>query len=313
MTSAAAVNAVPRTPALERLARCLERTGSYRILRRLEPRVVARLPEIPGTRLALYLDVETTGLDHAVDEVIELAVVPLRYTASGDVAAVGAPVTQFRQPSRPIPPQVTALTGIDDDLVAGHAIDDGVLAPMLAQHPLVIAHNAGFDRGFVEALIPAFVDCPWACSMREVPWREEGAAALALSVLAADAGFYYDAHRAADDCLAGIELLRRPLPRSGRVAFAEMLRSARRDTYDVMAIDTPYEARSILKARGYRWSPAGDGRPKCWFRIVDAEGLQPERAWLREVVYQEGVEVPAARVTAWTRYSRRAALAPRRC
>lgn len=298
--------AVPRTPALERLARCLERTGAYRILRRLEPRVSVHFPDVPGTRLALYIDVETTGLDPGVDEIIELAVVPLRYTMAGDIAVVGEPVSQLRQPSRPIPPAVAALTGIDDDAVAGCSIDEGRLAPLMAQRPLVIAHNAGFDRPFVEALLPAFADIPWACSMCEVPWREEGASALKLSILAAEAGFFYDAHRAADDCLAAIELLRRPLPRSGRTAFAELLRSARRDTYRVMSVGAPYEARAILKMRGYRWSEGGNGHPKCWSRIVDVDVLQPERAWLREAVYRANVEIPAAKGTAWTRYSARA-------
>lgn len=169
MTPPASDRAVPRTPDLEPLARRLERTGAYRVLRRLEPRIDDPFPEIPDTKLALYLDVETTGLDPTIDEIIELAVVPLRYADSGDIATVGRPISQFRQPSRPISSKITALTGIDDDRVAGHSIDEALLSPLLALRPLTIAHNAAFDRVFVEKLLPAFANLPWACSMGEVP------------------------------------------------------------------------------------------------------------------------------------------------
>lgn len=128
---------------------------------------------------------------------------------------------------------------------------------------------------------------------------------MKLPILAADAGFFYDAHRASDDCLAAIELLRRPLRRSGRLAFAELLRAARRDTFRVMAVGAPYEARALLKGRDYRWSAGGPGQPKCWYRLVDPDDLEAERAWLREAIYWADAEVPAVRLTAWTRYSTR--------
>lgn len=297
---------MPRTPGLERLARCLERTGAYRVLRRIEPQVVPSLPMAPGLRHALFLDVETTGLDRLVDEIIEVAVVPVSYAPDGEIVAVASPVSRLREPGRPIPPEVAALTGIDQAMVAGHSIAEDEFAPLLATRPLVVAHNAEFDRGFIEALIPAFASLPWACSLREVPWREEGATAMKLPVLLADAGYFHDAHRAADDVLALVELMRRPLPRSGRIAFAELLRSARRDSYRVMALDAPFETRHVLKGRGYRWSDGADGRPRCWSRVVDGDELQAERAWLQGAVYRREVEVPADRLTAWTRYSSRA-------
>ncbi|WP_018113012.1 exonuclease domain-containing protein [Caulobacter sp. UNC279MFTsu5.1] len=59
-------------------------------------------------------DVETTGLDWRQDEIIELAMVPFRYGVDGRIYEVGKAFHGFRQPTRPIPPEITALTGIDD-------------------------------------------------------------------------------------------------------------------------------------------------------------------------------------------------------
>src|SRR3546814_4593532 len=62
---------------LEALAAQLNASGNYRVLRRLLPRTVVTAADGTPTRTGLFIDVETTGLDHQKDEVIELAMVPL--------------------------------------------------------------------------------------------------------------------------------------------------------------------------------------------------------------------------------------------
>ena len=74
-------------------------------------------------RLGLFVDVETTGLDPEKEEVIELAMLPFRYSLGGSVIDVLDPLDRLRQPSTPIPPAVTALTGITDEMVADQKID----------------------------------------------------------------------------------------------------------------------------------------------------------------------------------------------
>ena len=187
---------------LEALVTKLEAAGAYRVLRKLSPRLAVTPAPSVKTRQGLFVDTETTGLDAARDEIIELAMVPFIYGLDGEVYSVGEPFQQLRQPSKPIPPEVTAITGIDDTMVAGKAIDPDKVRRFAAPASLVIAHNAAFDRRFLERFCEAFNTMPWACSMSEIDWAAEGYEGTKLAYLAGGAGFFYDRHRAIHDCLA---------------------------------------------------------------------------------------------------------------
>jgi DNA polymerase III subunit epsilon len=133
---------------LERMAALLQSSGRYRILRRLEPRSAYHSPD--GTRMhrAIFLDIETTGLDPACDEIIEMALVPFDFSSDGRIFSVHESFSRFRDPGRPIPSAVAAVTGITDDMVAGKSIDPAEIEAFLGHAVVVIAHNAGFDRRF---------------------------------------------------------------------------------------------------------------------------------------------------------------------
>src|SRR3546814_4221806 len=62
-------------PTMEALAAQLEASGDYRVLRRLPVPAGGFVP-MPHMKRAVFLDVETTGLDPNVDDIIELAMVP---------------------------------------------------------------------------------------------------------------------------------------------------------------------------------------------------------------------------------------------
>lgn len=109
------------------------------------------------TRRALFIDVETTGLDPSIDELIELAMVSFTYAPDGRIYEIGEPLRQLRQPSNPISPEITAITGITNEMVAGQWLDPEAVARFADGAAPIVAHNAGFDRKFVEELIPAFV------------------------------------------------------------------------------------------------------------------------------------------------------------
>lgn len=281
----------------------LEAEGEFKVLRRLRP--AASVPEAPeGTRRAILLDVETTGLDPERDEIIELAMVPFFYTHAGEIVGLGTAFDGLRQPGLPIPPEVTRLTGIDNDMVAGRSLDPAEVGTF-AGSSLIVAHNAAFDRRFVERFCPALVDNPWACSLKEVRWSAEGFESAKLAYLAMSSGFYYDKHRAVHDCYAAIELLARPLPVTGGLALSALLASARSKTLRCWAENAPYEAKDDLKKRGYRWSDGQDGEPRGWWIDVSEANIASERAFLVQHVYMREITLPIAVITAFNRHSSR--------
>jgi len=290
---------------LEDMAQTLSASGVYRVLRKLAPR--ARVEVEPGTptRTGLFVDVETTGLDAETDDIIEIAIVPFTYALDGRIIDVGEPFQSFRDPGRPIPPEVMALTGITDAMVADQTIDMAKLEGMVAPVALVVAHNAAFDRRFIERLCPAFAGKPWACSMTEVDWLAEGFEGRKLAYLAMGAGFFYDRHRAVNDCLAAIELLAMPLPHSGTIAMRSLLMRARSVTWRIWAEGAPFERKDDLKRRGYRWGGDTGFRPRTWYVDVPEAKQADEIAYLKAEVLGAGRQPPVQRITAYDRFSKR--------
>ncbi|MET1047124.1 MAG: 3'-5' exonuclease [Hyphomicrobium sp.] len=302
----------PRAPAfdaddLEHMADVLDLHDDYRVLRRLRPAPRYHLPDGTPTLRGIYPDVETTGLDAATDEVVELGLVPFDYSRDGRIFDVHPPFDRFRDPARPIPAAVTDLTGITDDMVAGSVIEAAEIEAFIGPAVLVIAHNAGFDRKFVERLCPAFASLAWGCSWRDVPWAEEGFDGAKLAQLAAGFGFFHHGHRACHDCHAGIDILSRDLPRSGRTGLAFLLESARSPRHRVWATGAPFEMKDRLKARGYRWADGSNGGRRAWHIEVREAGLETELRFLRRDIFgrDEG-DIHVDRITAFDRYSDRA-------
>jgi DNA polymerase-3 subunit epsilon len=292
-------------PGLEAMAEALEQSGDYKVLRRLGPRPTRTAPDGVRTRTGLVVDTETTGLDPARDEIIELAMTPFTYGSDGEIYEVGESFQRLRQPSGPIPPEVTAITGIDDAMVEGQVIDAQDVATFAGPAALVIAHNAAFDRKFLERYSEVFNTKPWACSMSEVDWAAEGFEGTKLAYLAAGAGFFYERHRATHDCLATIELLARRLPVSGETGLSKLLARARAPSWRIWAENSPYDLKDVLKARGYRWNGEGSGAPRSWFIDVPMDARAAEEAFLREEVYQGDIDLLVRRIDAYDRFSDR--------
>ncbi|MBB4590422.1 DNA polymerase-3 subunit epsilon [Rhizobium leguminosarum] len=291
---------------LDALAARLVASGRYRVQRRLDPRAVITAPDGTPTRLGLFVDVETTGLDPQKDEIIELAMVPFTYGLDGRIFEIRPSYQCFQEPSVPIAPTITAITGITDAMVAGQRIDQAEVSSIASDAALVIAHNAAFDRRFVERLSDVFITKPWACSMTQVDWSSEGHEGTKLAYLAAGAGFFYDRHRAESDCLAAIELLAAPLPKSGVTTMARLLERARLPSWRIWAENAPFELKDNLKARGYRWNGESNPNPRAWYVDVEEAQRDAEIAYLRKEIYMREVELLVHRIDAYNRFSDRA-------
>ena len=283
----------------------LTATGDYKVIRRLKPVDQYHDDSEAEKHIGLYLDTEATGLNPDTDKIIELALVPFEYDAEGRIYRILPAYNALQDPGVPISDFITSITGITDEMVAGQAIDLDEVARFLANASLVIAHNARFDRPFVESLYPGFETVAWACSIADVNWNEEGFEGVKLEYLGYKYGFFYEGHRATIDCQAGIELLSQRLPGGERV-MKRLLDYAGRTDIRLWAERAPFAKKDLLKQRGYRWSPGGNGIRKAWYKDLPEDQVEAEMLYLNKEVYPKAVEVlPMDRFDATLRYSRR--------
>ena len=293
-------------PTLEQMARSLVESGDYRVTSRLAPQTEYHPPDSTPKLVAAVVDVETTGTHPDRDKIIELGICPFEYDRqSGRIYKVLGSWEWLEDPGFPIPPEVTNITGITDEMVAGQRIDDHDVDDLLNRVVLVIAHNADFDRRFLERRLPTFAAKHWACSRADVDWKAQGVRSSALEFVAYSLGFFHDEHRAASDCRATVHTLAQQLPGTGRLALQALLERARQPTWRLWARDAAIEKKDLLKARGYSWSPGEFGRPKCWYRDVADADKAAEVSWLRATVMGPDQTVWALRITAKDRYSDR--------
>jgi DNA polymerase III subunit epsilon len=287
------------------MADALSLSAEYRVLRRLIPRSTYTPSIGHDIKTAVLIDTETTGLDARTDQIIELGMVKFDYLSDGRIAGVRDVFSSFNEPTVPISAEITVLTGIDDEMVAGHRIDEAAVNAFVDDAVIVIAHNSGFDRKFVERYWSIFEQKPWGCSATEIEWRKHGFAGAQLGYLLNGAGFFHQAHRAVDDCHALLEILACELPTTGAPALALLLETARRKTVRVWAEQSPFELKDSLKRRGYRWNDGSDGRPKSWYVDLDETEVDTEISFLRKEIYLREVEPRTQSLTAFTRFSAR--------
>lgn len=299
---------------LAEIVAMLEESKDYKVLRRFVVRDsyaardldAPRDVDPPPLSRGLVLDLETTGLDTATVGIVEIGLVPFEFSRDGRVFDVGEPYGSYNDPGIPIPEDVTRLTGITDDLVRGQRMDEARIAELIDGAALLIAHNAGFDRPIAERHFPSAIAKHWACSQLDVPWKATGARSTVLEfLLFKHCGEFAEGHRAIEDAFVTLHLLATARIED-RFALAHLVDAARTPQVRVYAIGSPFSYKDVLKARGYFWSGGEGGKPKAWFRDVDAEDatVRAECEWLAEHAL---VHSPLRkRITSKERYSDRA-------
>ena len=171
----------------------------------------------------VVVDLETTGGratgdGENVDAITEIGAVKVRG------GAVLGELATLVDPGRSIPPQIVALTGITSAMVCNAPKIDTVLPAFLefARGAVLVAHNAGFDIGFLRAAAErcqiAWPRPPVLCTVRlarRVLTRDE-APSVRLSALARLFGAgTTPTHRALDDARATVDVLHGLIERVG--------------------------------------------------------------------------------------------------
>lgn len=283
---------------------------------KMMPRVeFMTLPKVEPARLAaartgIILDTETTGFDPKADKVVQLSMLKFKYDDQG-ILEIGEIFDELNDPGIPIPPETTKIHRITDDMVVGKTITTEMITSFRKDADMVIAHNAGFDRKFVENSFPeaGFDKIDWHCSIEQVDWKARGFPKTSLEMLTFLSGFVYEAHNARSDILATAFVIAKPDPETGETPFAEMLEEASQPSRHIFAVRSPFERKDDLKANGYRWADETkpvQGFSKVWHKSLSGkpEILAKEAEFLKEV-YGGDMSIPMRVHTPLTRYSDR--------
>lgn len=203
------------------------------------------------------VDVETTGMRAAgSDRITEIAVVVVH----GDRREVI--FESLVNPGRPIPPLISAITRITNDMVRGAPsfaeLADRLLAALAGR--IFVAHNARFDWNFVSAELrrarDLTLDGHRLCTVRLARRLVAGVRSCGLDNLSLHFGIENEArHRAAGDALVTAELLARLL----RLARGEGARTLQ----DLSAIEARRAARARRKRLAMPTPPRADSMPEA--------------------------------------------------
>lgn len=235
-----------------------------------------------GGRIIAICDVETTGLDMTSDRIIELAIMLVTVDAEGTIVGVMPPRSWLEDPGAPLDPRIIAITGITNEDVAGHRIDDRQALAMLARASLAIGHNCKFDLSFIERRLPGAAGKDWACSCTEIDWPMLGFDSRVQGYLLMQSGWFNTAHRAAADVWSLFWLLQQQ--HGEQTLLQRLLLASDQPTMRIDACYAPYRLKDDLKLRGYRW----DADNKVWWIEIAEGACKAEIAWL----YQLGVQSP---------------------
>jgi DNA polymerase-3 subunit epsilon len=234
--------------------------------------VLERVPEFQITPEAAentltIIDLETTGLNYKKDGITEIGVIKIAYTTDLSQFHVVDIYQQFNDSGVFISKQIAKLTGITNEMVKDKTIDWEYVKALVHDTNFIVCHNAAFDRKFLEQtpIGQTFKDTLFACSKNDIDWPAREYASNKLDYLNWKMGYFYDAHRAINDCWATLNIL---LQEGG--ALQELIDNTN-DEFEVYAEQAPYAVKDRLKQAGFFWNNGQNGKPKAWFKVAKYE------------------------------------------
>ena len=166
----------------------IKKSGSKINLYKLDQEILSK--QTSGTTLfsnginICFLDLETTGLNTEEDKIIEIAIKVVKIDKiDGNIISFEFEYGSFQDPGMPIEDKISKITGIDDDMVSGHEIDWDKIHEIVQASDIMVAHNAKFDRSFMDRYMPLSKDKIWACSVYDIDWLNRGFVKGSLELL----------------------------------------------------------------------------------------------------------------------------------
>lgn len=209
----------------------------------------------------LLLDVETTGTDPKIDRLVEVGAVlfdpNLGVPVRAESILIGGEGNAAEAINR-IPAAALRGSWCMDEAEALERICE-----MTERVPYLLAHNAEFDRQWLDGSMPP--GARWICTYTEAQWPRSATGTLASIALQLDLGVAR-AHRAIEDCLLLAAILGRTHEIEGGLgAWLDRATEAR------VTIDAhvTYEKRELAKQHGFHWSP----ERRAWWRDVRVSQL----------------------------------------
>jgi DNA polymerase-3 subunit epsilon len=230
-------------------------------------------------RIATILDTETTGLDVEKDDIINIGLMNIEFDDDGNLYSIVNGYNGFQKPRVPISNEITEITGITNEMLEGQSFDHEKINEILSESCVVIAHNALFDRGFVDRYFPLSKTKIWCCSMSDISWKSFNINSRRLIDIAIYFGFYFKAHRAITDVAALIHILSKSF--SNVTVMKSLVDAIDKQYVRLDAVGAPFETKERLKIKKYKW----DFVRKVWFKIVPTSVSMFEKEFLEREIY----------------------------
>ena len=210
----------------------------------------------------LGIDVETTGLNPKEEYITEIGAVLYDVEKKAPML-MGSWLISIPQTVN-ITPFITQLTGIDRSMLNLFGVDEDVarveLGAMVDMANCFMAHNAPFDKSFIEPFLGEQDVLPWICSKSNLPHEEVLGRKVSSKSLEALTGYYQVfnpfAHRALFDVLAMLKI-------AERHDLYEALELAGQESLTFYA-QVSYEDRDKAKDLGFSWCP----KRRRWYKDV---------------------------------------------
>ena len=92
---------------------------------------------------------------------------------------------------------------------------------------------------------------------------------------------------------------------SGEISRCSARSTSPNPSWRIWALNSPFDLKDVLKARGYHWNGDGNPNPRAWYIDVDEDVREQELAYLRAEIYQREVDILVRKITAYERFSDR--------